>query len=156
MSTVVDYIGRTVDVLAFQGAEPGAEVLTTQSLFSGNAGGAVVTGIQKLSQRFLMELLTESGTIAYLPDRGSLFMARLRQGRLRNRIDARTAFTAAVVQVRRNLRNEETDDTPDDEAFGGVELNGLSVTGDKLTLRITLRSLAGTSRQVILPLTVAI
>ncbi len=154
MSSVVDYVGRTVDVLAFYGAKPRGEVSLAQTLVPTGERGSVCTGVQKLSQRWLLEFLTGTGTMPYLPDRGSDFMLDLWQGQLRTTIDARQSFFIAARQVQQNLQAEEDDDMQDDERYGSVTLLAIVVNGDQLTLRLELRSLAGTSRQVILPIPV--
>ncbi len=78
MTVFNDYIGRKVDVLAFQGPVPVGEVLLTQSLALEGTGGMVTTGINFLAQRFLIELLTERGSIPHWPIRGTTFMTEIR------------------------------------------------------------------------------
>ena len=67
MSTVADYIGRTVDVSAFHGVEATGEVQLRQVLAETESSGLVITGIQKLAQRFVLEFLTDQGSMKYLP-----------------------------------------------------------------------------------------
>jgi hypothetical protein len=151
-ATVKDYVGRTIDILAFQGAEVGRETLLTMALAQEGQGGEITTGIQKLAQRFLLEFLTESGSLMYEPNRGTRFMTELRLGRIRTTIDAEQQFFLAADIARINLVTEEPDDAPDDEKFGSIALDSLAVAGDKLTLHLTLVSVAGTTREIILPL----
>ena len=66
MSTVADYVGRTVDVVAYQGSGLGGERQLTQSLGREEDGkGQINTGIVKLGQRFLLELLTEQALCSF-------------------------------------------------------------------------------------------
>jgi len=152
MSTVKDYVGRVVDILAFQDAVVGEEALLSMTLARDGEGGEITTGIQKLAQRFLLEFLTETGSIPYDTGRGTDFMTELRLGRVRTTIEAEQQFFLATDTARLNLTLEETDDMPDDERFGATTLDSLVIAGDKLTIRMTLRSLAGETREIILPL----
>ncbi len=156
MSTVVDYIGRTVDVLAFQGVSPDTEVLLSQSLVSPGEGGEICTGVQKLAQRWLIEFLTIQGTLLYLPVRGCPFMGQLARGELHTSLDAEQAFYLSANQVRSNLQAEEDTTMPDDERFASSALDSIAVGGGSLTLTVTITSLAGNTAAIILPITVRV
>lgn len=156
MSTVADYVGRTVDLMAFQGQRDDTEVLLTQALAVPGSNGTICTGIQKLAQRWLLEFLTVRGSLSYLPDRGCDFMGYMFRGELRTTIDVSQAFHASAAQVSTNLQAEEDTDTPDDEAYGMVTLDNLIIAGDTLTIRVTLLSVTGESRVVIMPIDVKV
>lgn len=163
MSTAADYIGRRFDVLSLRGATERGEVKLNQSLFDTSArtifdavhGGEVCTGIQKLAQRWALEFMTERGTMGFhLRNRGSDFIKWYRSGRLRTEFDVQAYFNFAAQQVRSNLVNEEPDDMPDDERFGLANLDRLAIAAGYLSLYVTVSSVAGTSRKVILPITI--
>lgn len=154
MTSITDYLGRTVDLLAFQGQQPAGVVLLTASLAQEGQGGEICTGVQKLMQRWLLEFLTEQGSMTYLTARGCGFMAALRAGQLRTLVDVEQAFFLSAKQIESNLRAEETPALPPDEAYGGVDLNSVTLDSDRVAMNITLLSLAGTSRKVILPINV--
>jgi hypothetical protein len=156
VSTIADYVGRKSDVTAFDGLLPAGEVLLTQQLASDTHSGKIVTGIQKLVQRFLLELLTEQDSMPYLPERGCLFLYEARAGYWHTQLEVQGAFARAVSQIRRNLRNDEIDSDPDDERFGSAELLGVSLSAGAARLSISLASLAGIDRPVILPITVTV
>lgn len=120
--TVLDYAGRTIDVLAYDGAVARGEILLDQTLAQSAEGGKICAGIQKLAQRFLLELLTERGTMTYLPERGTDFMYEARTGRFRTQLDICGAMSRALVDVRRNLRLEESNTNPDDERYKSAEI----------------------------------
>lgn len=146
-----DYIGRTVDVSAFQGPRIRGVPLDMQ-LAIADGGGSLVTGILKLAQRFMIMLMTEQGSVKHLPDYGTEFMALARQGYLRTEIDVRAAFAEALVDIKEQLRLVETTADPDDERFETAELIAVEVIPGYASIRFSLTSLAGTARQVILPL----
>lgn len=154
MTSVSDYLGRRVDVLAFPGARAaGAAPLGQDVLLD---GGRLCVGVQKLAQRWLLEFLTGRGTMRYAPDRGTDFVAELRAGGLRTEADVQAAFLTARLAAGKRLRAEDAaDDGPDDEKYADAALLSVAVRPDRtLVLGVEVTSLAGTSRKVILPLTV--
>ena len=156
-STVIPYVGRTVDMLAFDNAKAAGEAELTQTLVKKTQSGAVITGIEKLVQRFLTELLTEQGSLTYLPNRGTLFITQARAGILRTSQDLFTAFSTAEVQVSINLRAEDNPaKDPRDEQYQSAALLSANLVDDRANLTIQVNSAAGSSRQVIYPLRVAL
>jgi len=152
----LDYTGRKVDVLAFDGAYSDGLFRLEQGLYGTYSSGKVCAGIQKLTQRWLIELLTPLGSLPYLPDRGSNFINQARSGRIRTEADASSAFQFAKDRVATNLINEDSEGTyPNDEKYGGASLIAIKIeTGSKLSLSVRLDSLAGESRVFVVPLTV--
>ena len=152
LTTIADYTGHTIDLMAFQGVSATGEVLLEQALASVGSGGTICTGVQKLAQRWLIEFLTEIGSLPYLPLRGCAFMQLLRSGQLRTVLDGQQAFFQSAQQVQLNLQLEETSATPNDEAFGSVLLLDLSKTADSLRLSVQITSAAGATARLILPI----
>lgn len=155
MSTVVDYVGRTVDLLAFQSSGTGASRRLEQALVDG-ATSSVIAGIQKLSQRFLMTLLTDRGSMLYLPLLGTRFLTDARAGQWRTAADVRQSFYSALLDVRRQLVPAETDADPNDERFANAVLTSVSLVAGGATLGIRLSSRAGTARTIITPIPIVI
>jgi len=154
---VQDYVDRTVDMLAYQGgAVMGGEVLLTPTLASADNSGQITTGIQKLAQRFLLELLTEKGSMVYQEQRGCSFMEDARLGLLHTALDVLASFSASLVDIQTNLVAEETLDDPGDERFDSAEIINISFSGDSASIRVRVRSAAGISRDVIAPLNITI
>ena len=154
MSDVLQYAGRTTDILAFEGAKAFGSALLDQTLALEGEGGKVCAGIQKLAQRFLIELFTERGTLTYQPTRGTDFMTRAKQGSLRTSQDVLAAFSAALVDVRRNLQAEESEDEPDDERYQDANILSVFTQPGEIKISLEVFSLAGSSRKVIFPISV--
>jgi hypothetical protein len=152
---VQSYIGRTVDLLAFDGARATGDTRMISALVLPGQSGALITGIAKLAQRFLIELLTEQGSLTYQPERGTMFLTRIRAGIVHTSQDLFSEFTSAEATLRNNLLLEETNDDPDDERYSSASLISASLFGDQATLTIRVTSRLGESRQVIYPLRVA-
>lgn len=151
-----DYTNRLVDVLAFDGATPFGEVMLEQTLCQPDQGGKITAGIQKLAQRFLLELLTEKGSMAYHADRGTWFMRDAKMGYLRTQLDVHGSFARALEDVADNLIKDEVDTDPDDERFGDAEITSIAVSPGLAKIYMTLWSRAGRDRAVTIPLTISL
>lgn len=145
-----------MDLLAFQDEKVGQSALLTQILVKDGERGEITTGIQKLAQRWLVEFLTVRGSIRALPTRGARFIDDIRKGQIRTAVDAEQSFYLSVRQVATNLKREEEDGIPDDEAYLSAELESLAVNGDEIIAFVVLSSVAGSSAQVILPIPVKV
>lgn len=161
-----DYIGRKHDYLALQNTAPMGDRLLGLELFNQRSNGQICVGPQKLAQRWLLEFLTETGSMPGNPTRGCSFLRLGRTSRLRSGIDIRAAFALASSEVQVNLQAEEYPEMPADERFADAELlgftidpnpvqserSGTSAVSLNLTVRIT--SQAGESREIIAPISV--
>jgi len=153
---LTDFTGRSVDLLVFQGVKAAGE--QSIELAFGEAG-EIVTGIQKLVQSFTTLFLTRLGSVPYNEELGSEFVTAMQRSRIRDESDVRSEFALAVEQVRQVLvADAEENDPPDDETFDSAELVNfeLDSAASLLSLVVRVNSVAGTSRQVILPVPVAI
>lgn len=151
---IADYVGRLVDVSLFQGVAEGRGNPLEMALLAVNEGGRAVAGTAKLAQRFFLEFMTEQGSIPQAPLRGSTFMYAARTGQLRTTSEAEQQFYLALDEITDNLIGEEEESIPDDEAFSAAELEEISLAAGYLTLRVRLTSVAGSSREVILPISI--
>lgn len=146
-----DYATRRYDVLAFEGSRPDKESKLNMLLFSEQNSGQICAGIQKLAQRWTLEFLTERGSMLGKPNRGCDFMRLVRNGRLKTQTDVFYAFNYAEVVVRRNLREEETDEMSNDERIASAESISIAFLPGYAQLRVAITSLAGDTREIILP-----
>ncbi|WP_353208386.1 hypothetical protein [Sphingorhabdus sp.] len=147
-----DYATRKYDYLALRNVDTTAKAQLGLELFTQVDNGQICVGVQKLAQRWLLEFLTETGSLLAAPDRGCDFMVAVRQGRLRNVLNVRTTFSAADLDIRRNLTNEEYEGMPADERFGSVELTNETILAGFMRLDVKINSAAGTSRAIIVPI----
>ena len=151
-----NYTGRSVDLLIFQGAQAAGE----QKIHLGfGTAGEVVTGIQKLVQAFTTLFLTRIGSVPYNTSLGSSFITSMRRGSIQDESDVRTEFALAVENVRETLLNDaEENDPPDDETFDSAELESFTLdeASSTLTMYVRVNSVAGESREVFIPVPLAI
>jgi hypothetical protein len=135
----------TYDVRAFQ--DDGE-----QTLFDA-AGGAVVTGPVMLGQRVFVELLTDVGTLAYLPFRGTSFLPLLRIAHS-TELDVFAAFATALSELTTNLQREEASTDPDTERFLTASISNILILPGALQLSLTVVARSGGASIIELPLLV--
>lgn len=153
--SAVDYVGRYVDLVVFHGTEAVGDVPLTQALTPPGQSGAVSTGIVKLGQRFLLELLTERGSVLYRPSRGSTFLTEVRSQRIRTVTDLRAALSRGLLDVRRNLQGEDSDKYPLDEQYGGAVVDHVTLHNGYARIYISVRS-RDANVKVILPINISV
>ena len=153
-----DYSNRKVDLLIFQGwAETGETLITTAF----GDTGYVVAGIMKLIQQFTVRFLTQLDSAPQNLDFGTEFMTDLRAGYIRTEADVLASYSAAVANVKTQLRTvyeerESRNETiPDDEKLSDAELISYEITPGSLFLRVEITSQEGTSRETVLPVAIA-
>jgi hypothetical protein len=115
-----------------------------------NGKTETVSGIQRLCQKFVIELLTKRGSMLFLPLRGCSFLSRVQQ-KAETEMDVIVAFASATQQVQRNLKEEETAITPPTERFKSATLNRITVDDGFITLEIDVRNRAGNTARVVTP-----
>ena len=152
----VDYTGRSVDLLIFQGTKAAGE---QQVELGFGEAGEVVTGIQKVLQSFTTLFLARKGTVPSNLSLGSGFVSAMQQGRIQDESDVRNEFNLAAEDVRDVLAlDAETNGLPDDEIFASAELISFALdkASQTISLKVRVTSAAGTSREVFLPVPLAI
>lgn len=153
--SVIDYVGRTADILAFQGMfQAGKEELLSQTLVAPGTGGYLITGVEKLVQRVLVILLTRQGTMQYLPTAGTRFMLDAESGLWRTVLDVQNSFYSAKLDLMRQLRALQLATDPPDEVIDTVDLLNVILTTDTVKLFIRLVTQAGQPVNFIQPLPV--
>lgn len=156
MPGIQEYVSRTVDIVGYHGVQPTGDNQLDATLAIAGEGGRIVTGVQKLVQRFLVELFRERGSTLFRPDEGTTFLVEARSGNFRTPNDVIGAFARAAAQVKTTLQQDESDDDPNDERFGSAEVLSVTLEGARVSLRVSLLSRAGTDRIFIFPIAVSI
>lgn len=144
-----NYTNKSIDVVAFHGVKPVGYTQLRQNLFL-NTPGEVCTGIQKLVQRWLCIFLTPAGSQTFSPERGTRFMVDIFTAGTES--DVNTIFQIANSDTIDQLKAEETVNMPEDEMIKSVSLDSMSLYLGTLSLYITIKSKAGTSTNIILPI----
>lgn len=142
----------TYDLAVFSQSSLTPTPLRAGQSFYDNRGGQAVTGVLKLSQRWLLEFLTERGSTPFAPTTGTQFVTEVRQGLIPDESAARLAFASAAADAAAAVRVQERETDPADERLDSVTLDDVMVRFGVVTLTVTITSLAGESRTVVQPL----
>lgn len=148
---MASYANRKYDFLALQNVGLNGDRQLSLALFSSESAGQVTAGVQKLAQRWLLEFMTELGSMPGLPGRGTEFMTMVRSGIIRTSAAMITQFNFAAHTAKINLAREENDTWPDDERIGAAELQSLAFEPGYAKLYVIVYSRAGNAREVLLP-----
>lgn len=149
--TLADYANRKYDFLALQRDSSSRSGRLDLVLYSDDNAGKICAGPQKLAQRWLLEFLTERGSMPGLPERGCDFMKFVRQGTLKTQLNVTQTFHAANMRIRVTLQNEEYEGMPDDERLDDAELLSVGLLPGYMNLGIAITSRAGDSREILVP-----
>lgn len=152
LGTVTQYVNRTVDMSAYHGIQPAGDVRLAETLAPVATGGAIITGVQKVAQRFLCEFLRETGSTPFRPNDGTDFITEVRSGALRTQADVLGAFARGVSQVQAILQAEEADTDPPDERFIDAIVSQVFVSPGLTVIRFQIVTQAGSEREFIFPL----
>ena len=151
MTVSEQYTGRDIDIYAW--AVP-------EGMISPQSSGKIVTGVVKLSQRWLITFLNEENSIKYdyqLTNivRGTSFMSRIREGSVQTEPDLLALFALSETQAKSQLLAEETGDEPDDERYKTARVVSVEIGQGRISLTVTLESQSD-SVDLILPLPIVV
>lgn len=149
---ISDYANRRYDFLALQNVKPTGDNQLGLLLFADDGTSQICVGVQKLAQRWLLEFLTELGSMPGLPQRGTNFMTQVRAGILRTAADLTAAFHFAAFATRVTLSDEEDDTWPADERLADAVLESVAFLPGYANIKVNIYSRAGTSRDIIMPI----
>ena len=154
MSGVADYVDRHADVLLYAyDAVARGEQLSPPDLAAGS--GHLVTGVHKMAQWFLLELLTPVGSVAHRGI-GTGFLSQAKRGVWRTSADVTRDYALAAAQARRAMRLRQRVSDPADERLAKDELISVAIASGSVSLRIALTSAAGDRREYVVPIDIAI
>lgn len=134
----VDYSGRTVDLLLLQYVmEPTAEIAVIPDV---SKEPRIVTGIEKLVQRYSNLFLTEIGSVRNSDGEGTEFMRQMYSGQIYDDNTLRAAAASANDNVFRQLREEDVGtDIPDDELIARSTILSTSIDRGKSQITVTVQ-----------------
>lgn len=145
---------RTVDVLVFHDRNQDTQLLL--QLTGDDELAVVVSGIRRMSQTWVLLFLKTTGSTMFAANEGTRFIEEIRGGSVRTVDDLVGAFYRAELRVRRQMKASEITADPDDERLESAKLLDAAVLGDQVTITVRLRSRAGETREVLVPVQLAI
>ena len=122
----------------------------------GAGGGQITTGVQKAAQLFLVLFLTEKGSRMHDSEFGTRFLTTAKQSNMNDALMQVTFREAAEDILAQQARYRDTD-TPDDEILSDIELLSFTTPSPaEMSIVTKLTTVAGITRQVIVPISLAI
>lgn len=146
--------GRRVDVLVFHSRSQDTRL--DLQLRNEDEIGLVVTGMRKLAQNWILLFLHGAEETPFNEERGTYFVSEVRGGNVRTDDDLVGAFYRAELRVRRQLASTADAADHSDELLDRAELEEASVDVAVISLRVNLVSLAGETREIIVPVRLSI
>ena len=114
--------------------------------------GSTVSGVRKLAQNFVAELLTRRGSVRFDPLYGSRFPGELRGYNVLSVNELHGILARGIDDVKTNLRNRERmSDTPD-EWLASADIVEIEQHLDSVVIHIRLMTVAGRTTLVQIPM----
>ena len=157
----IDYSGRTVDLLLLKTIlnvpAIGQRVQVDVSNVSGEP--MVVTGVEKLAQRFFISFLNALGSTKFMDDHGTDIVPNVAKGLVYSEAALEAAAAEANLVARNQVIQADSGlDTPDDETLVSSEVIGLEFSREKSRIKISIKltTAAGSSYTYIIPVGVGV
>jgi len=154
----VDYAGRTVDLLMLKTVL--AVPVTNKRVGIDVAGDPmIVTGVEKMVQRYAVLFINAVGSTKFRPDHGSDLVPQVSAGLVYNMATLETAAAGANLVAFRNMSiADAAEDTPDDERLVESDIIDLeySRASSKVMISVKLTTAAGKSYVYIIPVGVGV
>lgn len=154
--TTTNYSERQVDIEWMQSVVK-PKTAPTQLGLSFTSGTKIVTGMQKMAQRFTSIFFTMAGDVNFDQDHGTDFLVDVMRGAAQNIGQVAVAVNQAIVDVLEQMQSDDLDttygDQPDDERIVNASLLDYRIdraTGT-LFVRIELTNALGAAYTYVLP-----
>ena len=144
-----NYMGRSVDLVAWHGVKPKGWATLSQKLFNKDGKSEACTGIQRAVQRWIDTFLTPIGSVMFNRAKGTSFMLDVYTMCTEN--DVTDLFYLCNSDALEQIRNN-SDGLKDDEKVKTVSLDNIELFLGNLSIYVTLTTMAGESTQIILPI----
>lgn len=154
----IDYAGRTVDLLMLKTVL--AVPVTNKRVGIDVAGEPmIVTGVEKMVQRYAVLFINAVGSTKFRPDHGSEIVPDVSAGLVYNMATLETAAAGANLVAFRNMAIADVaEDTPDDERLVESDIIDLEYSREsqKVMVSVKLTTAAGQSYVYIIPVGVGV
>ena len=155
----VDYSGRTVDLLLLK-TILNVPVVNKRVDLDVAGEPMIVTGIEKMAQRFVVAFINAIGSTKFRDGHGTDLIPLAARGMIYNMATLETAAAAANLSALNQLMEAdgEAEDTPDDERITESEVENLEFSQENARVRISIRltTAAGKSYVYVIPVPVGV
>lgn len=154
----IDYSGRTVDLLLLK-TVMAVPVVNKRVGIDVSDDPMIVTGVEKMVQRFAIAFINAIGSTKFMPDHGTNLVPRVAAGMVYDmatlEMEAASANMLAIGQI---ISADEDEETPDDERLVSSEITGLEYLRGEERVKISVRltTAAGKSYVYIIPVGVGV
>lgn len=151
-----DYSKRQIDLEFMQTVTRPSDVIPLDLAFT-TSSAKVVTGIQKMAQRYMIVLLTRLNDSYFAPEQGTTFWRDMMRGASQNPGRVNMAFNFASVDAVSQMQAEDGDSVfgsiPDDERIVSAVLVDFdfNVETSTLMLKVVLTNKQGDTYTYVLP-----
>lgn len=155
--STIDYSNRQVDIEWLQTIfEPSVDPVQLNLNFSTNS--KIVTGMQKLAQRFTNVFLTFVGDVYFDPTYGTTFWKEILGGATQNIGKVKVVVVKAIAQAKRivDIENLDVDtfgDVPSDERLSKVQVLDVSIDrfSGTVSIQLEIRNVEGDAYTYVIP-----
>lgn len=157
----VDYAGRTVDLLLLKTVLDVPVMNKRVGIDVSNVSGEpmIVTGVEKLVQRFAVAFINAMGSTKFRPNHGTNIVPQVSKGLVYDmsslEVEAAEANLLAKTQT---IEGDADEDTPDDEKLVDSEVTDLEFSRAEARIKISVRltTAAGDSYTYIIPVPIGV
>lgn len=157
----VDYAGRTVDLLLLKTVLDVPVMNKRVGIDVSNVSGEpmIVTGVEKLVQRFAVAFINAMGSTKFRPNHGTNIVPQVSKGLVYDmsslEVEAAEANLLAKTQT---IEGDADEDTPDDEKLVDSEVTDLEFSRAEARIKISVRltTSAGDSYTYIIPVPIGV
>lgn len=157
----VDYAGRTVDLLLLKTVLDVPVMNKRVGIDVSNVSGEpmIVTGVEKLVQRFAVAFINAMGSTKFRPNHGTNIVPQVSKGLVYDmsslEVEAAEANLLAKTQT---IEGDADEDTPDDEKLVDSEVTDLEFYRAEARIKISVRltTAAGDSYTYIIPVPIGV
>ncbi len=157
----VDYSGRTVDLLLLKTVlnVPASNHRVDVDVSNVSGKPMIVTGVEKLAQRFLLTFVNAIGSTKFMDSFGTEIVPKVATGWIYNQATLDAAASAANLAARTQVAFADQGlDTPDDETLVNSEVLYARFSREKASVMISIKltTAAGASYVYIIPVGVGV
>lgn len=157
----VDYAGRTVDLLLLKTVLDVPVMNKRVGIDVSNVSGEpmIVTGVEKLVQRFAVAFINAMGSTKFRPNHGTNIVPQVSKGLVYDmsslEVEAAEANLLAKTQT---IEGDADEETPDDEKLVDSEVTDLEFSRAEARIKISVRltTAAGDSYTYIIPVPIGV
>lgn len=157
----VDYAGRTVDLLLLKTVLDVPVMNKRVGIDVSNVSGEpmIVTGVEKLVQRFAVAFINAMGSTKFRPNHGTNIVPQVSKGLVYDmsslEVEAAEANLLAKTQT---IEGDADEDTPDDEKLVDSEVTDLEFSRAEASIKISVRitTASGDSYTYIIPVPIGV